>query len=60
MIRYGRSLDTLDRRGDRHKYYSSSGSNRFYDRHRHHPYRRSDKGYFPNEFKKEKQPTFDG
>jgi len=30
------------------------------DRYHYHPYRRSDKGYFPDAFKKEKPPTFDG
>jgi len=28
--------------------------------HCYHPYRRSDRGYFPDEFKKAKPPTFDG
>jgi len=41
-------------------YDSSSDLDRHHDRHFHHPYKRSDKGYFPYEFKKEKQPTFDG
>jgi len=30
-------LDTLDRRGDVHKYYFSYGSNMNYDRHCYHP-----------------------
>ena len=59
-VKDGKLLDTSDRRGDRHRYYSSSGSNKHRDRHRHHPYRRSDRGYFLDEFKKEKPPTFDG
>jgi len=50
-------LDTPDRRGHRHKYDSSSELDRHHD---HHPYRRSDRGYFPCEFKKAKPPTFDG
>lgn len=58
MVRDGRSLDTLDRRGDRHRYYSSFGSNKFYDRHCHHPYRRSEKGYFSDEFQKVKPLKF--
>lgn len=53
-------MDTSNRRGDRHKFYSSSSSSRNYGRHCYHPYRRSDKGYFLNEFKKAKPPTFDG
>jgi len=40
-------------------YYSSSGSDIHHDRHRYHPYRRNDRGYLPNEFKKEKPPNFD-
>jgi len=41
-------------------YYSSSGSNRHHDCHHYHPYSKSDMGYFPDEFKKENPPTFDG
>jgi len=41
-------------------YYSSFGSDRHYDHHHYHPYRRSDRGYLLEEFKKEKKPTFDG
>ena len=59
-IRDGVSLDTMDRRGDRHRYYSSSGSNMHYDRHCYHPYRRSGRGYLSDEFKKENPPIFDG
>jgi len=58
MVRDGRLLDTLDRRGDEHMYYSSFGSDRHHDRHRYHPYR-NDRGYFLDEFKKVKPPTFD-
>ena len=60
MIKDGMLLDTQDRRDDQHMYYSSFGFDRNHDRHHHHPYRRSDKGYLPNEFKKVKPPTFDG
>jgi len=56
----GKLFDTLDRRGDGHKFYSSFGCDKHYDRHCYHPYRRSDKGYLPDEFKKAKPPTFDG
>ena len=54
------SLDTLDRRGDKHMCYSTFGLDRHYNRHHHHAYRRSDKGYFPNDFNKSKPPTFNG
>jgi len=60
MIKDGRSLDSLDKRGDRHRYSSSSFYDNHYDLHRYHPYRRSDKEYLSDEFKKEKTPTFDG
>ena len=55
-----RLLDTPDRRGDEYKYYSSSSLDKHHDHHHYHLYRRSDRGYFPNEFKKEKPPTIDG
>jgi len=51
MLRDGMFLDTLERRGDGHGFYSSFGSDRFYVHHHYHPYRRSDKKYFPYEFK---------
>ena len=60
MIRYGRFMDTTDRRGDGNKFYSSYGSNRYHDHHCYHPYRRNDRGYFPKNFKKTKPPKFDG
>lgn len=56
----GRLLNTPDRRRDKHRYDSSFDSDKHYDHHLYHPYRRSDKVYFPNEFQKEKPPTFDG
>jgi len=58
-VRDGRLLDTPDRRGDDHMYYSCSSSSRHHDRHHYHPYRRNDKGYLPDIFKKAKPPTFD-
>ena len=58
-IKDGMLLDTLDRRGDRGGYYSSSSSDIHHDHHRYHPYR-SDRGYFPDDFKKAKPPIFDG
>ena len=59
-MKYCRLLDTSDTRSDEHEYHSSSGSDMHLDRHRYYPYTRSDRGYFPEEFKKEKPPTFDG
>jgi len=53
-------LDTLDRRGTGYGYYSSYGFYKHHDHHHYHPYRRNDKEYLSNEFKKEKPPTFDG
>jgi len=60
MIRDGKLLDTPDWRSDGHRFYSSSGSDRDYDCHHYHPYRRSDWAYFLDEFKKAKPPTFNG
>jgi len=59
MIKDSRLLDTLDRRGDGHRFHSSYGFDRYNVYHRYHPDKRSDRGYFPDEFKKVKQPTFD-
>ena len=59
-IQDGSLLDTPDKRGDGNKFYSISSSDRHYDRHCYHPYRRIDRGYFPYEFKKAKSPNFDG
>lgn len=60
LIKDGMLLDTLDRRGNEYKYYSSSSSSRHYGRHHYHPYMANERGYFPYELKKEKPPTFDG
>ena len=60
IARDGRFLDTPNQGGDVQRYHSSSSSDRPYDRHRYHPYRRSARGYFPDEFKKYKPPNFDG
>jgi len=59
-MRDGRLLDTPNRRGDGHRYYSNYSSDRNYDHNHYHPYKRSDRGYLSDEFKKEKPPTFDG
>lgn len=58
-MRDRRLLDTLDRRGDEYRYYSSIGFDMHHDHHRYDPYKSSDMGYFLNEFTKEKPPTFD-
>jgi len=52
-------LDTPNRRGGEHGLYYSSDSYMYHAHYRYHPCRRSDLGYFPNEFKKAKPPTFD-
>ena len=59
-VRGGRQMDTPDMRGSAYKFYSSFGSNRKHGHHCCHPYKRSDRGQFPNKFKKVKPPTFDG
>lgn len=59
-IRYGRFLDIPDRRGSGYEFYSSSGLDRYHGHHRYHPYRRSERGYFPDELKKSNPPTFNG
>jgi len=53
-------LDTPYRRGDGNRFYSSSGSDKYHGHHHYHPYRRSDRGYFPNEDKKAKPLSFGG
>jgi len=58
-VRDDRLLGALHRRGDEYMYYSSSSFDRHHDHHLYHPYRRNDRGYFPNEFKEWKPPTFD-
>jgi len=41
-------------------FYSSFGFERHYHHYHQDRYSRRGKGYFPEEFKKEKPPTFDG
>lgn len=41
-------------------YYSVYSFDRDYDHPRYHPYRRTDRGYLSDEFKKMKPPNFDG
>jgi len=57
-IRYDRFLDMPDRRGNGNMFYSSSSSDRYHGHHHYHPYRRNGGGYFPDEFKNDKPPTF--
>jgi len=45
-VRDRRFLDTPDRRGNEHRYYSNSDSDKNHDRHHYHPCRRNDIGYF--------------
>jgi len=60
MNKYGRILDTPDKRGDGHMFYSSSNYDMHYDHHHYHTYRSGDRGYFPDEFKKVKPHIFYG
>ena len=60
MIRDDRLLDTPNRRCDEHRFYSSSTYDMYHAHHRYHPYKRNDRGYSPNEFKKANPHTFDG
>jgi len=47
-------------RGTGYGLYSSSSSERHHGHHWYHPYRRSERGYFLDDFKKAKPSTFDG
>lgn len=60
IVKYGRFLDTPNKRGSGYKFYSSYGSDRYHGHNCYHIYRRSERGYFPNEFNKVKPPTFNG
>lgn len=55
----GRILNTTDRRANTHEFYSNSSSETHYHHYCQLPYRRSERGYFPNEFRKAKPPNFD-
>ena len=55
-----RWMDTPDRRGSGYGFYFSSGSKRHHGHQCYHTYRRSEKRYLLDEFKKAKPPTFDG
>jgi len=56
-VRDGRLIDTLDRRSNGYGFYCSSSSDMYHGHHCYHPYKRSDWGYFLDEFKKSKPPT---
>ena len=58
MIGDGRFLDILDRRGDGHRFYSSSRFDRHDNFHHYHTYMRSGKGYLPYDFKRAQPPIF--
>ena len=51
-------MDTPKSGTNTHGFYYSSGFERHHHHYRQHPYR-SEKQYFPKEFKKAKAPTFD-
>lgn len=59
-VRGGRWKDTPDIIGSGYGLYSSSGLERQHGHHSYHLYRRCEKQYLSNEFKKSKPPTFDG
>jgi len=44
IVREGRLMDNLNRRGTQYRYCYSSSSNRHHDRHRYHPYKRNYRG----------------
>jgi len=57
-VRGGRWLDTLDMRGSGYRFYSILVLDIQHGHHHYHPYRRSEKQYFPYELQKGKPPTF--
>lgn len=59
-VRDGRWMDIPYRRGIGYGFYSNSSSNMYHCHHCYHLYRRSERGYFLDEFKKSKPPPFDG
>ena len=58
--RGGRWMDILDTRGSGYGLYTSLCLDRHHGHHQYHPYKRSERRYMSNEFKKEKPPNFDG
>lgn len=59
-VKSGRSLDTPEIRAITHGFYSNSSFMRHYRHRRKHPYTKGERGYFLEEFKKAKPPTFVG
>jgi len=53
-------MDTPDKRGIGYGFCYSPSSGLQHGHHHYHPYRRNEKKYFPDEFKKGKPLTFDG
>jgi len=53
-------MDTPDKRGSGYVFYFVFGSKRHYVHHCYHPYSRSEKDYFQDEFKNTKPLIFDG
>jgi len=58
-IKGGRWMNTHDMRGSSYGFYSTCHLDRHQGHHQFHPYR-SEMGYFLDEFKKFKSPTFIG
>lgn len=54
------SLDTLEMGASINRFYSSSCFTRHHCHHLQHLYRKRERGYFQEEFRKAKPPTFDG
>lgn len=55
-VKFGKWTNTPNRRGSGYGFYSSSGLNRKYGNHCYHPYKRSERAYLVDEFKKAKPP----
>lgn len=59
-MKSGRLLDTPKRRASTHRFYSSYASSRHHCHHHQNHYKRSERYYSPEGFKKAKHATFDG
>jgi len=59
-IKSGKILDTLEKMPTSHELYSTFTFGRHNFHHRQHHYRRREKGYFIEDLKKAKPPTFYG
>ena len=60
IVRDDRSLDTPNKWAKIHGFYSISDFEGDHHHYHEHPYWRSERGYFPDEFRKAKPPTFVG